>query len=329
MNFGITLSNRGVLLGITTVPDLLALADAVEATAAMDSVWVGDALYVNRRLDALTLLAAVAGRTERIVLGPACMGSFALRDPKVFAYEWASLDVISNGRTRLVVCSGGGASAPWQAESAAMGVAPADRHKRMIDHIHVLRHLWTKDCEPYESAYHKFDGLTLEPKPVQNPCPIWLATNAKRQTRGAADAGGSDFALERVGRIADGWMTHSVSPEGFAASWKKILAAVAENGRDAARFDNVLYHHINIDEDRGAGLADAKKFLDLYYGADYTLEQLEPWLTCGTPAQCAAEIEAFRAAGCRRITFRIATMGDPMVQLRRLDEEVLPRIGTG
>ena len=59
----------------------------------MDSVWCGDALFVNRRLDALTLLAAVAGRTERVLLGPACMGSFALRDPLVFAYEWASLDV--------------------------------------------------------------------------------------------------------------------------------------------------------------------------------------------------------------------------------------------
>ena len=103
MNFGITLSNRGVLVGLCSARDLLVLADAVEACAAMDSVWCGDALFVNRRVDALTLLAAVAGRTERVLLGPACMGSFALRNPLVFAYEWASLDVLSNGRTRLVV----------------------------------------------------------------------------------------------------------------------------------------------------------------------------------------------------------------------------------
>ena len=37
----------------------------------------------------LTLLAAVAGWTERVLLGPACTGSIALRDPRVFAYEWA------------------------------------------------------------------------------------------------------------------------------------------------------------------------------------------------------------------------------------------------
>src|SRR6516225_1445620 len=109
MNFGITLSNRGIPVGLCSARDLLALADAAEACPAMDSVWCGDALFVNRRLDALTLLAAVAGRTERVLLGPACMGSFALRNPLVFAYEWASLDVLSNGRTRLVVCAGGGA----------------------------------------------------------------------------------------------------------------------------------------------------------------------------------------------------------------------------
>src|ERR1700750_3138837 len=97
MNFGITLSNRRVLVGLAGARYLRALADAVEASPAMDSVWCGDALFVNRRLDAITLLAAVAGRTERVLLGPACMGSFALRNPLVFAYEWASLDVISNG----------------------------------------------------------------------------------------------------------------------------------------------------------------------------------------------------------------------------------------
>ena len=111
MRFGITLSNRGILLGLTTVQKLLALADAVEACPLMDSLWAGDARFANQRLDAFTLLAALAGRTSRVLLGPACMGSFALRDPRVFAAKWASLDVLSDGRTRLSVCAGGGGDA--------------------------------------------------------------------------------------------------------------------------------------------------------------------------------------------------------------------------
>src|ERR1700709_554408 len=65
MNFGITLSNRGVLVGLCSARDLLKLADAVEASPLMDSVWCGDALFVNRRLDAPTLLAALAGPPQR------------------------------------------------------------------------------------------------------------------------------------------------------------------------------------------------------------------------------------------------------------------------
>ena len=41
MNHGITPSHRGILLGLTTVPKLLALADSVEASPALDSLWVG------------------------------------------------------------------------------------------------------------------------------------------------------------------------------------------------------------------------------------------------------------------------------------------------
>jgi alkanesulfonate monooxygenase SsuD/methylene tetrahydromethanopterin reductase-like flavin-dependent oxidoreductase (luciferase family) len=326
MKFGITLSNRGVLVGLCRPRDLLALADAVEAAPAFDSIWCGDALFVNRRLDALTLLAAVAGRTERVLIGPACMGSFALRNPLVFAYEWASLDVLSNGRTRLVACAGGGAGPLWEAETAALGFAPGDRRKRMIENIHVLRHLWSKDNEPFAGEFVRFANVTLEPKPVQSPCPIWLATNAERLSKGQADSGRSDLSLRRVGTIADGWMTHSVSPDGFRRSWQFILAAGRAAGRDLTGFDNVLYHHVNVNDDRQEALADSKRFLDRYYSADFSRERVEAWLTCGTPPDCIAHIRQFRACGCRRITFRISTMGDPMRQLRRLTEEVLPYV---
>jgi alkanesulfonate monooxygenase SsuD/methylene tetrahydromethanopterin reductase-like flavin-dependent oxidoreductase (luciferase family) len=324
MKFGVTLSNRGVLVGLCTTRDLLKLADAVEASPLMDSVWCGDALFVNRRLDALTLLAAVAGRTERVLLGPACMGSFGLRDPMVFAYEWASLDVISNGRTRLVACAGGGAGPLWEAETAAMGINPEDRRKHMVENMHVLRHLWTKDNAPFEGQFVKFSNITLEPKPVQNPCPIWLATNAERLSTGQADSGGSEFALTRVGKIADGWMTHSVSPEGFRRSWDFILKVGGDQGRDMSGFDHVLYHHINVNDDREAALADSKTFLDLYYTANYSKERLEAWLTYGTPRDCIEHLRRYKAAGCKRVTFRISTMGNPLAQLKRVTEEVLP-----
>ncbi|MSP03419.1 MAG: LLM class flavin-dependent oxidoreductase [Acetobacteraceae bacterium] len=326
MKFGITLANRGILLGLSTVPKLLALTDAIEANPALDSVWVGDALFVNQRLDALTLLGAIAGRTSRVRLGPACMGTFALRDPRVFAYEWASLDVISGGRTILCVCSGGGSGPAWNAETEAMGIPPAERRKRMIENIHVLRHLWTTNEVPFEGTYLRFGPVTMLPKPLQSPCPIWLTTNAGRLDSNQVGAGGSDFSLRRVGRVADGWMTHSVTPEGFRRSLSLIEETGRAAGRDMAAFGNIVTAVLNIQDDAEVAMADAKQYLDLYYGADYSRERLDAWGPIGTPAQCAAWIRRFAGSGCQGFTFRLATRGDAMTQLRRLTEEVLPLV---
>ena len=326
MKFGVTLGNRGLLLGLSTVPKLLALADAVEASPGMDSVWVGDALFVNRRLDALTLLAAIAGRTSRVRIGPSCMGSFALRDPRVFAYEWASLDVISGGRTILSVCAGGGAGGTWEAETEAMGIPAAERRGRMIENISVLRHLWTTNDEPFSGKYLRFPGVTMEPKPVQSPCPIWLTTNAGRLGNQGVGAGGSDFALKRVGRVADGWMTHSVTPEGFRRGLDLIQESGRAEGRDMAGFGNIVTAVLNVGGDPPAAMEDAKTYLDRYYGANYTPDRLHAWGPIGTPAACAAWIRRFQGSGCQGFTFRLATMGDAMTQLRRLTEEVLPLV---
>jgi alkanesulfonate monooxygenase SsuD/methylene tetrahydromethanopterin reductase-like flavin-dependent oxidoreductase (luciferase family) len=186
--------------------------------------------------------------------------------------------------------------------------------------------LWTQDGAPFEGAFTRFSGVTLLPKPVQAPCPIWLTTNAGRLGNGQADAGGSAFALRRVGRIADGWMTHSVSPEGFRGSLDLILETGQGAGRDMTGFDNILCALVNIDPDREAALADARRYLELYYGVTYTPERLEAWGAFGSAAACAQWIQRYSGCGCERITFRLATMGDAATQFRLLTEEVLPLV---
>ena len=218
--------------------------------------------------------------------------------------------------------------AAWRELEFTMAGMPypdvATRMEMLDESLTCMRSLWTRERTTFAGRHYQFKDAVLWPKPVQNPCPIWLATNAERLSKGQSDFGGSEFALRRVGRVADGWMTHSVSPEGFQKSWDFILDAGREHGRDMAHFDHVLYHHINVNEDKDAALADSKKFLDLYYGANYSKERLEAWLTYGSPRECIEQLKRFKDCGCRRVTFRISTMGDPMIQLRRTAEEVLP-----
>jgi hypothetical protein len=49
-------------------------------------------------------------------------------------------------------------------------------------------------------------------------------------------------------------------------------------------------------------------------------------LTYGPSRDGIARLQRYAASGCRRMTFRISTMGDAMAQLRRLVDEVLPYV---
>jgi alkanesulfonate monooxygenase SsuD/methylene tetrahydromethanopterin reductase-like flavin-dependent oxidoreductase (luciferase family) len=78
---------------------LLALAERAERLG-YDAVWAGDSLLARPRHDPLTLLAAVAARTERVMVGTAVFLP-ALRNPVVLAHQLATLDRISEGRLVL------------------------------------------------------------------------------------------------------------------------------------------------------------------------------------------------------------------------------------
>src|SRR5512134_4164610 len=106
-SFGLILANRAVVLGAIQARDLIELAVEAEASGAFDALWVGDSLLAKPRLEAVTLLSALAGATSRVRLGVGCMATFAHRHPVMLAHEWASLDVLSGGRSWLAVCLGG------------------------------------------------------------------------------------------------------------------------------------------------------------------------------------------------------------------------------
>ena len=85
VKFGLALPNRGVVIGATTVAEMLQLAADAEA-ADWDSVWVGDSIFAKPRLDAMVLLGAIAARTTRVRIGPACFASTPLRNEPVHIF---------------------------------------------------------------------------------------------------------------------------------------------------------------------------------------------------------------------------------------------------
>lgn len=330
-SFGLILANRAVVLGAIKVSDLVDLTVQAERSGAFDAVWVGDSLLAKPRLESVTLLSALAAVTTKVRLGVGCMATFVHRHPVMLAHQWASLDVLSNGRAWLAACLGGPseANAAQAAEHAVMGVASAERVGRLEEGIVILKKLFAEKHVSHHGRFYSFDGVTVQPAPVQQPCPIWIASNPTGLTwKGGASASEAvvERSFRRVARFADGWMTNKLSPAEFRAQFGRIQAMARDEGRDPAKLGSALYHNLNINEDRQQALEESKKFLDTYYTANFSAKFVEQWTVAGSPKQCIAELKAYFDAGLGHMSLRL-TSWDQQGQFKRFLGEVAPAFG--
>jgi alkanesulfonate monooxygenase SsuD/methylene tetrahydromethanopterin reductase-like flavin-dependent oxidoreductase (luciferase family) len=325
VSFGLSLPNRATLFG-TPLELLLDCAQMAEDSGAFDSVWVGDNLLSKPRLEAVVLLSALAARTKRVKLGTVCLATFPMRHPLLFALQWASLDVVSGGRTLLVVCNGGSArdGPKFATELAAMGVQSDERMARVEEGIVLLRRLWTEDEVTFEGQFYRMEGVSLLPKPVRPRVPIGLAVNPRPDARAEV----VERVLRRVARFADGWQTDGTPPDVFRDRWQRILTYAREYGREQEVTHNSLHLMVNINDDRETAWDEAMTFLDHYYGfgrdlSDSMRERLETWVAYGPPERVIAKIQSYLDAGCTTPILRFCSP-DQKGQLARCIDEVLP-----
>jgi alkanesulfonate monooxygenase SsuD/methylene tetrahydromethanopterin reductase-like flavin-dependent oxidoreductase (luciferase family) len=331
---GLSLPNRALLFGALTWDQMLAMAALAERHERVGSLWVGDSVIAKPRPEAVVLLAALAVRTTRLMLGPACMASFNIRNPIIFAAQWATLDVISHGRTVLAVCIGGptgpGAGAgAYAIELQAMGFTFGERVGRMEEGIDIVRRLWTEDRVTHQGRFYQFSDVHIEPRPIQKPCPpVWIASSPN-----PALIGPQRFqkALERVARLADAWMTALLHPEEFGERWRVICDLAARAGRDPNVLKSAQHIMLNINANEHAARVEAKAFLDAYYDADFSDEELDRWGIFGSTQRCGGSLQRFVDAGCDVPIVRLVSW-DPLRQLEVFLGDVLPQLtvrGTG
>lgn len=323
--FGLSLPNRAVLFGAVTVGEMLSMAETAEQSDFFDSVWVGDSLLAKPRVEAVALLSALAARTGRMALGPACFASFPLREPLVLAQQWASLDVIADGRTIMVACLGSGvkgAGGEFANEYAAFGIDPSRRVERLEELVGLLRRLWSEESVSHNGTHYSFKNVSLEPKPVQpGGPPIWIASDPALVAKPHL----IERAFRRVARLADGWMTAIGSPEDFARRWSQIADYVDEEGRQISDLHSAIHHMVNINDRREDAYQEAKSFLDRYYDTDTSPERMNAWVSYGPPDEVAEKLQGYVDAGVNTIILRFASW-DGSSQIHRAVEQVLPKI---
>lgn len=320
--FGLLLTNRGVMIGASNVNEMLSMAQQADRAEVWASVWVGDSILAKPRVDALVLLGALAAVTKRVRIGPACFASTPLRPPLLLAYQWCSLDVLSGGRTIFIACQGrnvhGGGK--FNEEYEAFHIDPATRSKRMEEAVEILRLLSSQEQVSYEGVYTQFRNVTVLPRPIQQPVPVWIVSDFNLSRPKLMER-----AMRRVAKFADGWMTAVGTPETIAAGLQSIRQYAEEEGRVLpSDFEVGLTYNIHVNEDRDAAYEESREFLKRYYGEDYPREFLENyWLASGSPEQCAERLQTLLDAGVTHPILRI-TGFEQQRQFERITSEVLP-----
>jgi len=322
--FGLTLSNRALVTRGTPPGELIDMAVSAEATGAVDAIWVGDSILSKPRLECIPLLGAIAARTSRVKLGVACMATIAQRNPVLLALQWASLDVLSGGRTWLAACMGYPASQhPMAAkELEVMGVASKERPGRLEEMIQALRVLWSDEHASFHGKHYSFDDVNLLPKPAQRPCPIYIAGTPRAAQIGER---GVERSLRRMARYADGWMSNQIELSMFRDHQARLRQMLSEEGRDPETFKTILYYGVSVNRDREQAFREAKAFLDAYYQKDFTRQGVEIWTACGPVEHCVSCIKEFIDAGVDHVAIR--PIGEDLnAQFRIYLEELLPAL---
>jgi probable F420-dependent oxidoreductase len=180
-----------------------------------DSLWLSEVL-TGPVIDPAIGLAWAAASNPRLKVGTTMLlpGRNVLR----LAKQLASLDALSQGRLLVTLVPG----LTYAPERDAIGVEPRRRGAVIDEAMPLLRRLWAGETVSHEGTLGSFKEVRLSPLPVQQPLEMWLG--------GTAPA-----ALERCGRLSDGWLPSLCTPEEAAAGRVVIDEAAAKSGRSISR----------------------------------------------------------------------------------------------
>jgi len=167
---------------VADITDEALYADAL----GMHSAWIGEHHFNS--LGVLScpdlVLAYIAARTKAIRLAPA-VTVLPLHHPIRVAEQWATLDLLSNGRVDFAAGRGYDAR-----EYLPFKVDFADNQSIFEEGMELVRKLWSAQSRiSHHGKHYQFDDVRITPKPVQQPLPAYVASFSKPSIELAARLG--------------------------------------------------------------------------------------------------------------------------------------------
>ncbi|MFC4121791.1 LLM class flavin-dependent oxidoreductase [Nonomuraea zeae] len=205
------------------------------------------------RSDAVSVLGAVAARTERIKIAPGVM-QIPARTPVMTALSAATLDALSGGRFCLALgVSNPDVSRGWYGVDFTAPLA------RTREYVEIVRLALTGEPVRYQGEHFRLpppgtgESAHLRAAATRADLPIYLAGVGRR-------------ALELAGEIADGWIGVFCPPERLARSLEHVRAGRARAGKDLAGFEVMPSIPISVGDDPEAAAEPLRPYFANFIG---------------------------------------------------------------
>lgn len=277
-------------IGLPRLDSIAEIAQRAEALG-YDFLSTGEHVFFHGPIgNSLISLAAAAGATTRIKL-MSSITLIPLYPAALLTKLVTSLDVVSNGRFNLGVGVGG----EFAREFEACGVPVTERGARTNEGLELMLRLWAEDDVHFQGRFNTLSGVTLEPKPTQQPHPpIWIS-------------GRSQAAMRRCARFGTGWLPYMYTPEKLSES----LAAIAAMAQEYERSGPVkpgLFIFFAVHEDRDVAIKMAAERLSRQYNQDFS-QLVHRYAIAGNPQDCRARLREYIDAGAATIILNSACPG--------------------
>jgi probable F420-dependent oxidoreductase len=191
------------------IPDSICYPRHAESTYPYNPDGSREFLEDKAFLEPFSLIPALGAVTSRIRFTTFVV-KVPIRNPVLLAKQVTSTAVLTGNRLVLGV-----GTSPWREDYDVLGVAWANRGRRLDESIAVVRGLAAGGYFEHHGEIYDVPAIKIAPVPSE-PIPVLIG-------------GHSDAALRRAARLGDGWMHGGGDP----ADLPRLLARLAEFRRQA------------------------------------------------------------------------------------------------
>ncbi|MGZ6195423.1 MAG: TIGR03560 family F420-dependent LLM class oxidoreductase [Candidatus Binataceae bacterium] len=251
-------------------------------------------------LEAITMMSAIAARTERVRIGTLVLCN-SFRNPALLAKSLTTIDQISNGRLEV------GLGAGWmEQEYRANGYefpSVGTRLRQLEEGLQILKAMFTENRATFKGRYYSVADAPNNPKPVQKPHPPIMIGGA-----------GEKVMLRLVAKYADRWNC----PAGYR-DFKRTLGVLHEHCRAVARDPGEITVSEQVMVCIGANKAEVDQKWEMVKGRKpFSFTAIK-----GTPDEVVKQLRERVAWGITMFTMMFADMGPPQT-VELFAREVIP-----